>query len=99
MTIEEFRKKVMDFNEQEAKIHNKKLRFKAEFISKLPYKVGDKVFVEGLGKGWLRSVSITDYGRLTVSLYPVKKNGEPSKKFLCSSHLDLNDVILDGKDS
>ena len=87
MTYEDYRKQMSLLKEEMRTL-------KKKFVKELPFKKGDKVeFVHG-EIGWVRNISVSDYGYFDISYYPPKKNGEKSGKYLCICCLRMKDIKL-----
>ena len=98
MKYEDFYKQMNALKDEERKIISKMSDLKRKYISELPFKVGDKVEIKDFGIGWIMSISISismsNYGTLSVNYYPPKKNGEKSNKYRSAWSLKLEDIKL-----
>lgn len=94
MKYEDFYKQMNALKDEERKITSKMCALKKKYIEELPFKVGDKVEIEGYGVGWIMSISMSNYGTLRISYYPPKKNGEKSNNYRNAWSVKLEDVKL-----
>lgn len=87
-----------DYTDQAFAIENEKRRLlmalNKKYISELPFKVGDKVHINGFGVGWIRTIQISHYNKLMLSVFSTKKNGEQSKRYHQLTFLNTEDIKL-----
>lgn len=98
MTQEEYYKRMSALRDEESALFRKKVSLKKEYIDSLPYKVGDKVTVKNFGECWIKRIDVADYGKVTLDVFPKKKNGECSKAYRSLCYMDVNDIIVNGQD-
>lgn len=94
MKYEDYYKQMNSLKDEERKILSKMCILKKKYIEELPFKVDDKVEIKGYGVGWITSISMSDYGTLSINYYPPKKNGEKSNKYRNAWSVKLEDVKL-----
>ena len=98
MTHEEYFKRMYALQDEEVALLRKKRSLQKEFVDGLPYKVGDKVTVKNFGECWIKRISVTDYGKIALDVFPKKKNGERSKAYRTLWYLDVNDIVVNEQD-
>lgn len=98
MTQEEYYKRMSALHDEESALFRKKVSLKKEYIDSLPYKVGDKVTGKNFGECWIKSIYVADYGKVTLDVFPKKKNGERSKAYRSLWCLDVNDIVVNEQD-
>lgn len=98
MTQEEYYKRMNALRDEEGELLRKKVSLKKEYIYSLPYKAGDKVTVKNFGECWIKKIDVADYGKITLDVFPKKKNGERSKAYRSLWYMDVNDIIVNGQD-
>lgn len=94
MKYEDYHKQMRALKDEERKVHSKMYALKAAYIKELPFKVGDKVEIKGEGVGWIKRIDVSDYGTLTITYYPPKKNGEKSNRYCNAWSVKLEDVKI-----
>ena len=94
MKYEDYYKQMNALKDEKYKITSKMCALKKKYIEELPFKVGDKVEIKGFGVGWIMSISMSDYGTLSINYCPPKKNGEKSNKYRNAWSLKLEDVKI-----
>lgn len=94
MKYEDYFKQMNALKNEEYKIISKMQALKKKYIEELPFKVGDRVELKNYGIGWIMSISMSDYGTLSINYYPPKKNGEKSNKYRNAWSVKPDDVKL-----